>query len=121
MAQATCSVTASFEEHRTLDLSGRKSLQRAPCRVRCPGRLKSTRLFDFAERRRHKLAVSVFRTVRFSTVDTVHASARGGHSWRISENSLRENELRRLRSSFGALGSPEEYKKLDSSGTDVWL
>ena len=34
---------------------------------------------------------------------------------------LHENGPQMQRSLFGALVSPEEYKKLDSSGTDSWL
>ena len=34
---------------------------------------------------------------------------------------LREDGPQMSRSTFGVLVSPEEYKKLDTSGTDFWL
>ena len=39
----------------------------------------------------------------------------------FSSNFLREDGPRMSRPQFGVSVSPEEYKKLDSSGTDFWL
>ena len=63
----------------------------------------------------------LFRTFDwFDSGYSSHVSA-WGHSWRVSEILCVKMDFGVRGPHFGALGSPEEYKKLDSSGTDVWL
>ena len=88
-----------------------------PSRVRCLGRPRSTRLFDFAGRRPHELflysAPCPFR-------QWMQFTRQWRRCWMISQF-FREDGPRMSRSLFAVLVSPEEYKKLDSFGIDSWL